>query len=194
VDAWTTVRYLQPQGRSIRSIAAEMSLARNTVRAALRARTDRRATSVRHDSILNCHPSRSRSGRCCSSRNSLVHACCVGCARWVTKGSATAFCATYRNRRRSPPSYGTGRRTVRDGARRAGPIRLQTVHAEPGRSTGQNDHLLSHTGLQSAQVLPAQLGCDPSLLVWGPGSGFAPRRRRLAHAVGQQRVGTCAGR
>lgn len=37
VDAWTTIRYLHAQGLGIRHIAAQLGLARNTVRAALRA-------------------------------------------------------------------------------------------------------------------------------------------------------------
>lgn len=37
VEEWTTIRYLHAQGKSIRAIARELSLARNTVRAALRA-------------------------------------------------------------------------------------------------------------------------------------------------------------
>lgn len=36
VEAWTTIRYLHAQGRSIRSIADELGLSRNTVRSALR--------------------------------------------------------------------------------------------------------------------------------------------------------------
>lgn len=36
VEAWTTIRYLHSQGKSIRVIAKELGLARNTVRAALR--------------------------------------------------------------------------------------------------------------------------------------------------------------
>jgi transposase len=36
VEAWTTIRYLRAQGHSINSIAEQLSLARNTVRAALR--------------------------------------------------------------------------------------------------------------------------------------------------------------
>lgn len=36
VEAWTTVRYLHAQGKSIRSIAKELRLSRNTVRSALR--------------------------------------------------------------------------------------------------------------------------------------------------------------
>ena len=36
VEAWTTIRYLHAQGQSIRAIARELSLSRNTVRAALR--------------------------------------------------------------------------------------------------------------------------------------------------------------
>lgn len=36
VDQWTTIRYLHAQGRSIRAIAMELGIARNTVRAALR--------------------------------------------------------------------------------------------------------------------------------------------------------------
>ena len=36
VEAWTTIRFLHVQGKSIRTIAKELSLARNTVRAALR--------------------------------------------------------------------------------------------------------------------------------------------------------------
>jgi len=35
VEAWTTIRYLHAQGKSIRAIARELSLSRNTVRAAL---------------------------------------------------------------------------------------------------------------------------------------------------------------
>lgn len=35
VEAWTTIRYLKAQGRGIRSIARELSVSRNTVRAAL---------------------------------------------------------------------------------------------------------------------------------------------------------------
>lgn len=37
VEGWTTIRYLRAQGKSIRAIAKELSVARNTVRAALRA-------------------------------------------------------------------------------------------------------------------------------------------------------------
>jgi transposase len=37
VEEWTTIRYLHAQGKSIRAIAQEMGIARNTVRAALRA-------------------------------------------------------------------------------------------------------------------------------------------------------------
>jgi transposase len=37
VEAWTTIRYLHAQGLGIRRIAAQLGLARNTVRAALRA-------------------------------------------------------------------------------------------------------------------------------------------------------------
>ncbi len=36
VEGWTTIRYLHAQGKSIRAIAKELSIARNTVRAALR--------------------------------------------------------------------------------------------------------------------------------------------------------------
>ena len=36
VEAWTTIRYLHAQGQSIRSIARELGLSRNTVRTALR--------------------------------------------------------------------------------------------------------------------------------------------------------------
>jgi transposase len=36
VEAWTTIRYLHAQGKSIRSIARQVHVARNTVRAALR--------------------------------------------------------------------------------------------------------------------------------------------------------------
>jgi len=36
VECWTTIRYLHAQGKSIRAIAEELSIARNTVRAALR--------------------------------------------------------------------------------------------------------------------------------------------------------------
>ena len=36
VEAWTTIRYLHAQGQSIRAIAKELSLSRNTVRTALR--------------------------------------------------------------------------------------------------------------------------------------------------------------
>jgi transposase len=36
VEAWTTIRYLHAQGKSIRSIANELGLSRNTVRSALR--------------------------------------------------------------------------------------------------------------------------------------------------------------
>jgi len=36
VEAWTTIRYLHAQGKSIRAIAKELSLSRNSVRAALR--------------------------------------------------------------------------------------------------------------------------------------------------------------
>jgi len=36
VEAWTTIRYLHAQGQSIRGIAKELSLSRNTVRSALR--------------------------------------------------------------------------------------------------------------------------------------------------------------
>ena len=39
MEAWTTIRYLHAQGKSIRVIASELGIARNTVRAALR--TDR---------------------------------------------------------------------------------------------------------------------------------------------------------
>ena len=35
VEAWTTIRYLRAQGKSIRAIAKELGLSRNTVRAAL---------------------------------------------------------------------------------------------------------------------------------------------------------------
>jgi transposase len=37
VEAWTTIRYLHAQGKGVRAIAAELGIARNTVRAALRA-------------------------------------------------------------------------------------------------------------------------------------------------------------
>lgn len=37
VEAWTTIRYLHAQGKPIRTIARELGLARNTVRAALKA-------------------------------------------------------------------------------------------------------------------------------------------------------------
>jgi transposase len=37
VEAWTTIRYLHAQGQGLRRIATELGLARNTVRAALRA-------------------------------------------------------------------------------------------------------------------------------------------------------------
>lgn len=36
VEAWTTIRYLYAQGKSIRATAKELDLARNTVRSALR--------------------------------------------------------------------------------------------------------------------------------------------------------------
>jgi len=36
VEAWTTIRYLRAQGKTIRAIARELGLSRNTVRAALR--------------------------------------------------------------------------------------------------------------------------------------------------------------
>lgn len=36
VEAWTTIRYLHAQGKGVRAIAAELGVARNTVRAALR--------------------------------------------------------------------------------------------------------------------------------------------------------------
>jgi transposase len=36
VEAWTTIRYLHAQGKGVRSIAKEVGVARNTVRAALR--------------------------------------------------------------------------------------------------------------------------------------------------------------
>jgi len=36
VEAWTTIRYLRAQGKSIRAIARELGVSRNTVRAALR--------------------------------------------------------------------------------------------------------------------------------------------------------------
>ncbi len=39
MEAWTTVRYLAAQGKPIRTIARELGLARNTVRAALKADT-----------------------------------------------------------------------------------------------------------------------------------------------------------
>jgi len=39
LDAWTTIRYLHAQGKPIRTIARELRLARNTVRAALKADT-----------------------------------------------------------------------------------------------------------------------------------------------------------
>ena len=35
MEAWTTIRYLRAQGKSIRSIAKELEVARNTVRSAL---------------------------------------------------------------------------------------------------------------------------------------------------------------
>src|SRR5947209_17841677 len=37
MDAWTTVRYLAAQGKPVRTVARELGLARNTVRAALKA-------------------------------------------------------------------------------------------------------------------------------------------------------------
>ena len=37
MEAWTTIRYLHAQGKSLRAIAKELGLSRNTVRAALRA-------------------------------------------------------------------------------------------------------------------------------------------------------------
>jgi transposase len=37
VEAWTTIRYLHAQGKSVRAIAKELGLSRNTVRGALRA-------------------------------------------------------------------------------------------------------------------------------------------------------------
>ena len=42
MEAWTTVRYLHAQGKPIRTIARELGLARNTVRAALNAETQPR--------------------------------------------------------------------------------------------------------------------------------------------------------
>lgn len=36
MEAWTTIRYLHAQGKGVRAIAAELGIARNTVRAALR--------------------------------------------------------------------------------------------------------------------------------------------------------------
>ena len=36
MEAWTTIRYLRAQGKTIRAIARELGLSRNTVRAALR--------------------------------------------------------------------------------------------------------------------------------------------------------------
>ena len=36
VEAWTTIRYLRAQGKSIRAVAREVSVSRNTLRAALR--------------------------------------------------------------------------------------------------------------------------------------------------------------
>src|SRR6266545_2751696 len=36
VEAWTTIRYLHAQGKGVRAIAAELGIARNTVRSALR--------------------------------------------------------------------------------------------------------------------------------------------------------------
>ena len=36
MEAWTTIRYLRAQGKSIRAVAREVSVSRNTLRAALR--------------------------------------------------------------------------------------------------------------------------------------------------------------
>lgn len=44
LEAWTTIRYLHTQGKPIRTIARELGLARNTVRAALKAKAPPRYT------------------------------------------------------------------------------------------------------------------------------------------------------